>query len=320
MRNLIKKILRESEDNTWDWVRDIEVKTHLTPAQIYNRYEVFPVEVVGPHIASQFRDIEYRGGKLYFITDGWCDLVRLFEDNSGGYNYMNRYLAKAIFCDDDYWEPYSASDLIGREWKSTVWDLATDDPKALEYIKNYIRKNYIGEELNDGEPFREDMLLDDNLLGDLIDDESIFWDLKSDLGWSYASSYNNAVSNSIYETATDAIIDLLGKPTWEGDNLVFECTDLILDTAKELISSCLSDHRRYYDPEKHKEEDQTDEEAFEAYAEECIDKPFDHFSWFVDVFVDFLEENDDELTPRYDDYATNSEMKEYFLEDLYGRI
>jgi hypothetical protein len=315
------KTLNESEEDDWGWAKEIEVKTDLTPAQIYNRYQTFPIEIVGPYIAGQFRDVEYRGGKLYFITDGWCDLVRLFEDNSGGYNYMNRYLAKNIFCDDDYWEPYSASDLIGREWKSTVWDLVTDDLKALEYIKKYIREGgFIEGELENGEPFREDMLLDDDLIGDLINEDEMFDDLKRELGWAYASSYNNAVSNGIYNTATDSIIDLLGKPTWEASNLVFECTDLILNTVENLISSCWSDNRKYYDPERHKEEDQTDEEAFEEFAEECVDKPFDQHSWFVDLYVEHLEENDDELNPRFDDYATNSEMKEYFLEDLYGRI
>jgi hypothetical protein len=313
--------LNESEEDDWGWAKEIEVKTDLTPAQIYNRYQTFPIEIVGPYIAGQFRDVEYRGGKLYFITDGWCDLVRLFEDNSGGYNYMNRYLAKNIFCDDDYWEPYSASDLIGREWKSTVWDLVTDDLKALEYIKKYIREGgFIEGELENGEPFREDMLLDDDLIGDLINEDEMFDDLKRELGWAYASSYNNAVSNGIYNTATDSIIDLLGKPTWEASNLVFESTDLILNTVENLISSCWSDNRKYYDPERHKEEDQTDEEAFEEFAEECVDKPFDHHSWFVDLYVEHLEENDDELNPRFEDYATNSEMKEYFLEDLYGRI
>ena len=164
------------------------------------------------------------------------------------------------------------------------------------------------------------MLLDDDLIGDLINDDEMFDDLKRELGWAYASSYNNAVSNSIYNTATDSIIDLLGKPTWEASNLVFECTDLILNTVENLISSCWSDNRKYYDPEKHKEEDQTDEEAFEDFAEECVDKPFDQTSWFVDLYVEHLEENDEELSPHYSDYATNSEMKEYFLEDLYSRI
>lgn len=313
--------INESEDDTWGWVRDVEIKSDLTPAQILYRYGSFPVEVVGPYIAGQFRDIEYRNGRLFFITDGWCDFVEMFEDNGGGYNYMNSYLAKAVLCGDDYWEPYSSIDLIGREWVSNVWDLVTDEPKALEYVKNYIREgDYIGQELEDGEIFTEDMLLDDDLMGTLIDNEEVFDDLKRELGWTYASSYNNAVSNSIYNTATDSIIDLFGEPTWEGEKLVFDATDLILSTIEKKISDCWDDNKRYYDPERHKEEDQTDEEGFETFAEECIDKPFDDTSWFLNLYSEFLKENGNELGPHYDDYVTNSEMKEYFLDDLQGRI
>ena len=315
------KTINESDDDTWNWVKGIEIKSDLTPAQILYRYGSFPVEVVGPYIAGQFWDIEYRNGRLFFIADGWCDFVEMFEDNGRGYNYMNSYLAKAVLCDDDYWEPYSSSDLIGREWVSNVWDLVTDEPKALEYVKNYIREgDYIGQELEDGEIFTEDMLLDDDLMGTLIDNEEVFDDLKRELGWTYASSYNNAVSNSIYNTATDSIIDLFGEPTWEGEKLVFDATDLILSTIEKKISDCWDDNKNYYDPERHKEEDQTDEEGFETFAEECVDKPFDNYSWFINLYSEFLKENGDELGPHFGDYATNSEMKEYFLDDLQGRI
>lgn len=336
--------LNESEEDEWGWARDIEIKTDLTPAQIYYRYEVFPVEVVGPYIAGQFRDIEYRGGKLYFITDGWCDFVNMFEDSSGGSYHMNRYLAKAILCDDDYWEPYSASDLIGRDWKGNVWDVVTDIPKALEHVKEYIKKHYVvpvgynpnqldmfdepSKELDvfeiDGRvldtEFFDEIIQDNDYLGDLIDGEEIFEELKRELGWAYAGSYNSAVTNNIYESATDAIIDLFGKPTWEGDKLVFESTDLILNMIESEISNCWSFHKRYYDPERHKEEDQTDEEGFETFSEECIDKPFDNHSWFLNLYSEFLNENGEELSPSYDDYPSNSEIKEYFLDDLYGRI
>jgi hypothetical protein len=315
--------LNESEEDDWGWAKEIEVKTDLTPAQIYNRYQTFPIEIVGPYIAGQFIDIEYRSGKLYFIAGDWCDLIRLFEDNDGGYSYMNRYLAKAVFCDEDYWEPYSASDLIGREWKSNVWDLVTDDQKALEYIKKYIRKGgFIDGELENGEPFREDMLLDDDLMGDLINEDEMFDDLKMELGWAYASSYNNAVSSGIYTTAVDSIKDLLGQPIWENNNLVFESTDLILDVIKNKISGCWDSCKKYYDPERHYDTtEHADEiEAFESFCEECIDEPFGHWSYFNDFYADVLDEENEDLSPHYSDYATNSDMKEYFLEDLYSRI
>lgn len=340
------QIVKESEEDEWGWAKEIEIKSDLTPAQIYNKYEVFPVEVVGPYIAGQFRDIEYRNGKLYFITDGWCDFVEMFEDSSGSGYYINQYLAKAILCGDDYWEPYSASDLIGRVWKSSVWDVVTDIPQALEHVKKYIKKHYVVPvgysydpnqlELFD-EPskkldvfeidgrvldteFFDEIIQDNNYLGDLIDDEEIFEELKRELGWAYAGSYNSAVSNNIYESVTDTIIDLFGKPTWEGDKLVFESTSLILDMIESEISNCWSWFKKYYDPERHKGEDQTDEEAFSEFADECIDKPFDNHSWFLNLYSEFLREHNEELSPRYDEYASNSEIKEYFLDELYGRI
>ena len=343
---LSPKTINESEEDTWNWVKDIEIKSDLTPAQILYRYGSFPVEVVGPYIAGQFRDIEYRGGKLYFITDGWCDFVEMFEDSSGSGYYINQYLAKSILCGDDYWEPYSASDLIGREWKSTVWDVVTDIPQALEHVKKYIKKHYVVPvgysydpnqlELFD-EPskkldvfeidgrvldteFFDEIIQNNDYLGDLIDDEEIFEELKRELGWAYAGSYNTAVTDNIYESVTDSIIDLFGKPIWEGEKLVFDATDLILSTIEKKISDCWDDNKNYYDPERHKEEDQTDEEGFETFAEECIDKPFDDTSWFLNLYSEFLKENGNELSPRYDDYVTNSEMKEYFLDDLQGRI
>ena len=337
--------LNESEEDGFGWVRDLEIESDLTPAQILLRYESFPVEVVGPYIAGQFKDVEYRGGKLYFIADGWCDFVNLFDDNSGGYNRVNRYLAKNVLCDDDYWEPYSASDLIGREWKSNVWDLVTENGEAVNLVLDHIKEHYvvpedynpkqldifgelpkereiyeIGGRVLDTQFFNE-ISQDLNYLGDLIDDEDIFEELKRELGWAYANSYNAAVTNDIYNSTTDSIVDLFGSNyQWENGDLVFEATDLILSTIEEIISDCWSDNRRYYDPERHKEDDQTDEEGFEIFAEECIDKPFDNYSWFLNVYEERLRDYGGELNPSFSDYATSSEMKEYFLEDLQGRI
>jgi len=339
------KTINESEDDGFGWIRDLEIEPDLTPAQILLRYESFPVEVVGPYIAGQFRDVEYRNGKLYFIADGWCDFVNLFDDNSDDNSRVNRYLAKNVLCDGDYWEPYSASDLIGREWKSNVWDLVTENGEAVNLVLDHIKEHYvvpedynpkqldifgelpkereiyeIGGRVLDTQFFNE-ISQDLNYLGDLIDDEDIFEELKRELGWAYANSYNAAVTNDIYKSTTDSIVDLFGSSyQWENGDLVFEATDLILSTIEEIISDCWSDNRRYYDPERHKEDDQTDEEGFETFAEECIDKPFDNYSWFLNVYEERLSDYGEELNPSFSDYATNSEMKEYFLEDLQGRI
>jgi hypothetical protein len=328
---LSPKTMNESEDDTWNWVKDIEIKSDLTPAQIYNRYETFPVEVVGPYIAGQFSDVIYEGGRLYLEVGEWCDFVDLFEDRDSGYGYMGRYLAKAVLCDGDYWEPYSSSDLVN-DWVDDVWDLVTDDPKLLEYIKKHIKENgFIGQPLDSEEILTEEMLNDNNLLGNLIDEEDMFHDLKMELKWAYGSAYNQAASNNVYEAATDAVIDIFGKGEWVQKKnrrgvdvhvFKFDATDVILESLSNEISDCWTACRGYFDLSRHYDsaEHESEEQAFEEYCEECIDKPFDNWGSFIDFYSRYLYDRDDELYPRYDEYPDNSDLKEYFREDVYSRI
>ena len=359
MNNLIKKIIKEEinnfevedlddnssvdsdsyeetplneseEDDDWDWAKEIEIETDLTPAQIYNRYDAFPLEVVGPYIAGQFNDVVYEGGKLYVEADGWFDFVDLFEDRASNYGYMGRYLARAVLSDDDFWEPYDPSDLVS-DWVDDVWDLVTDDGVLLEYVKKHIREgSYIGESLYSGEELTEEMLEDISLLGELINDEEMFHDLKIELKWSYGSAYNQVASNNVYEAATDAVIDIFGKGEWiqKKDSrgydvhlLKFDATDVILESVSNEISDCWGGCRKYYDPERHydSEEHESEEQAFEEFCEECVDKPFE-WGGFLPFYSRYLEERGDELNPRYDEWPDSEDLKEYFREDVYNRI
>jgi hypothetical protein len=325
------KTLNESEDDDWGWAKEIEIETDLTPAQIYNRYDAFPLEVVGPYIAGQFNDVVYEGGKLYLEVDGWFEFVDLFEDRESGYGYMGRYLARAVLSDDDFWEPYDPSDLVS-DWVDDVWDLVTDDEVLLEYVKKHIREgSYIGESLYSGEELTEEMLDDISLLGELINDEEMFHDLKIELKWAYGSAYNQAASNNVYEAATDAVIDIFGKGEWiqkknsrgyDVHLIKFDATDVILESVSNEISDCWSGCRKYYDPERHydSEEHESEEQAFEEFCEECVDKPFDNWSYFLAFYSSYLEERDDELNPRYDEWPDSEDLKEYFREDVYNRI
>ena len=325
------KNLNESEEDDWEWAKEIEIKTDLTPAQIYNRYEMFPVEVVGPYIAGQFSDVTYEGGRLILETDGWCDFVDLFEDKDSNYGWMGRGLARAVLCDDDYWEPYSSSDLV-QNWIDDVWDLVTDDQELLDYIKKHIIEGgFIGELLYSEEELREDMLQDDDLLGELINEDDMFHDLKMELKWAYGSAYNMAASNNVHVAANDAIIDIFGKGEWiqkqnrRGDTIhifKFDATDIILESIANEIGDCWYHCRKWYDPEKHydPEEHENEEQSFEEYCEECIDKPFDDWGSFLGFYSRYLEDRDGEISARFDEYPDNSDLKEYFREDVYGRI
>jgi hypothetical protein len=243
---------------------------------------------------------------------------------------MGRYLARAVLSDDDFWEPYNPSDLVS-DWVDDVWDLVTDDGVLLEYVKKHIREgSYIGESLYSGEELTEEMLEDISLLGELINDEEMFHDLKMELKWSYGSAYNQVASNNVYEAATDAIIDIFGKGEWiqkknrrgyDVHLLKFDATDTILEVVSNEISDCWGGCRKYYDPERHydSEEHESEEQAFEEFCEECVDKPFE-WGAFLPFYSRYLEERGDELNPRYDEWPSSEDLKEYFREDVYNRI
>jgi len=332
MRNLIKKILRESDD--FGWIRDVEVNTDLTPAQIKMRYEVFPLEVVGPNMPG-FRDIHWEGGKLMLYVDHWEDFAELFVDNdSSQYGYITKWLAEKVLAEDDYWEPYS--DVV-YDWMDQVWDMVTDNEELLNYIKEYIRKNdFIGQELEyDEDPdvggFREDMLLDDDLLGELIKDEDIFDDLKTELTWAYENAYNVAARDNIWKAVYGEIKDLFGEGEWTSfENgigqtrhmLKFDVTDLLMETVEKEIDNCIEGCKRYFDPERHydEEEHENEAEAFDEFCTECHDYPFTEYGDFISFYRNYLYEWDELLNPRFDEYPDDKDVAGYFVEDVYSRI
>ena len=334
MRNLIKKILKEELEDAFGWIRDIEVDTDLTPAQIKMKYDAFPLEVVGPNMPG-FRDIHWEGGKLMLYINHWEDLAELFEDNdSSRYGYITKWLAEKVLAEDDYWEPYD--DVIS-DWQNDVWDLVTDNKELLDYIKKYIKKgDFIGQELEyDEDPdmggFREDMLLDDSLLGELIETEPMFEDLKRELSWAYENSYNNAARDNVWKAAYGALDDILGKGEWTSfENrrghtehmLKFDVTDLVMSSVEDDIDYCLDGCKRYFDPERHfdEEEHESEAEAFEAFCEECHDYPFTEWGDFVSFYKNYLDERNDLLNPSFSEWPDSDEVAEFFVEDVYGRI
>jgi hypothetical protein len=336
MVNLIpmeSKKINESDDGL-DWIRDIEVETDLTPAEIKIKYDTFPLELVGPNMSS-FSDIHWEGGKLMLYINHWEDLSELFEDNdSSQYGYINKFLAEKVLAEDDYWEPYH--DVIG-DWRNDVWDLVTDDKKLLDYIKDYIRENdFIGQELESEEDpnemgFREDMLLDDNLLGELIEAEPMFEDLKRELSWSYESAYNYAARDNVWKAAYEALEGILGKGEWTSfenrrghteHNLKFDVTYLVMNSVEESIEMCIDDCKRWFKPEVHYDVDEhsSESEAFEEFCEECTDWPFTEWGDFVSFYANHLNETNDMLNPRFNEWPNSDDIAEFFVEDVYGRI
>jgi hypothetical protein len=328
------KLIRESNDFDWsddgfDWAREIEVQTDLTPAQIYSRYGVLPLEVVGHYIAGQFNDIYYEGGQLILRTGDWSDFYVLFRDTDSSYGRIGQGLAKLVLAEDDYWEPYY--DVV-QNWLDDVWDLVTEDSELVEYIKKHIKKGgYIGEPVYSEEKLTEEMLDDISLLGELINDEEMFHDLKMELDRAYENSYNTAARDNIWKAVYEAIKDEFGNSQWittknsrgfDVNLLEFNVTKPLLRSVSYDIEDCLDYCKRYFDEEKHydPEEHNSVEESFEGYCEECMDKPFTDWGDFVNFYGYYLDQTNEPLYPSYDEWPSNSEIKEYFKDDVYSRF
>ena len=331
IKGLVNESLNESDD--LEWIRDVEVDTDLTPAQIKMRYEVFPLDVVGPNMPG-FSDIHWEGGKLMLYVNHWEDFAELFVDNdSSQYGYITKWLAEKVLAEDDYWEPYY--DVV-HNWMDQVWDMVTDNEKLLNYIKKYIKEgDFIGQELEydedpDAEGFREDMLLDDDLLGELIKDEDIFDDLKRELTWAYESAYNVAARDNVWKAAYGSLKDIFGEGEWTSfENgrgqtrhmLKFDVTDLVMETVEKEIDNCLEGCKRYFDPERHvDDEHESEAEAFEEFCDECHDFPFTEYGDFISFYRNYLYEWDDLLNPSFSEWPDDKDVAEYFAEDVYGRI
>lgn len=324
-----------TESNDLQWLKDIEVDANLTPAQILMRFDEFPLSVIGPSLGA-FLDLHWDGNKIILSVGDREELAELFVDNdSSQYGYVTKWLAEKVLAEDDWWEPYS--DVV-YDWMNQVWDAVTSNKELLNYIKEYIRENdFIGQELEyDEDPdmggFREDMLLDDDLLGELIKDEDIFEDLKGELTWAYTSAYNIAAQDNIYKAIYSELDDVFGKSEWKSIDtgsgtkhfLQFDVTNIVMETLLEELEDCIGGCKRYFDPdnERHFNPDEhgSELEAFEEYCEECRDYPFTDYAHFLSFYRDYLDERDELFNPRFDEYPDDSKVYPYFVDDVYGRI
>ena len=340
MRNLIKKILRESED--LQWIKDVEMESHLSPSQILHRYDTFPSKVVGPMIEDDgFSDISYEGGKYILKVDSWFDFSDLFLDVHSDYNSIGRDLAKRILSDEDYWEPYASHDLV-YDWSDQVWSMVTGDKELYNYVVKWIGDNLVGDEMHfdrkETTLTKENVLewsADSDVLGQEIDEWDVFEDLKLNLTWAYGSAYNTAARDNIYNSVIGVIRDDFGKGEWESKTfningedktrhqLRFDVTDLLEESVTEYISDCWSNCRRWWDPkEQHSGylEDQSEEEGFEEYCDECRDTPFNEYSTFLYFYKEYLDDTDGLYYPSYDEYPDDEPLTKYFIEDVYARI
>jgi hypothetical protein len=343
MRNLIKKILKE-ESKSFDWIEDIDDNKALerfdyieTAAEVFSGKEVEydmagdvedyrelsneeiedKRELLEWYLANNyFSDIEVRGGKYYMTMENWSGFIDMFEDCRGGYNYICRYLAKAVLVEDDYWEPYYD---ITRDWYDEVWKLVNKE--TYDEIIKHIQEKYIGDSQSgnmtitiDGEEveFTQELLDswvgDSDVLGKYIEDVPEFEDIKTSLEHSYESAYNISARDNVWKAAKGAITDIFGESEWESyevqkmggkvtrHQLLFDVTDIFWEV--------ISVH-------------------FEDYCDLDYDRDCDfEYSDFSDLCRFFMEEElwHEELNPRFDEYPNDDEIYMYFNDEASERL
>lgn len=345
--NIVKNKMNESTD--FDWIKEIEPETDLELGQLWLRTDGFTSledTFLGNEIAKSLNDVEHMGGgKLRLRLDGYCKLKNLFKDDSGGYSYVNQFLAEKILCEDisEYWEPYYN---IVHDWGYEVWDLVEDNQEIYDYIVDHIIKDggYEGEELHtsndfddpEHEGFRLDMLKDKSLMGELIENDDLFYELKTELTWSYEEAYNVGAKKNIWRATMESIEDLLGgKGEWfsyevkdvhDGrkkivQDLVFETSE-IYNYISDYFESCFDGCKSWFNSDDYEygdgeDEYESEERAFEDFCEECWELQYSDYIYFL---ADYLYENDEELNPSFDEYPSDEDIKKYFFESLTARI
>ena len=330
LNNLIRKILKESEENELEWFEEIEPMEDLEPGVAFLKLgfkDEYVRNYVAPRMVDEFFDLDYKDGKITLTTKNYCDFTDIFyKGNTDG--YISNYLAQKILCEeDDWWEPYS--DVV-QSWKGEVWDAVIDIPSLSTYVVEYVKKHYLGEEVEDKtnigtydeKPLDEGYLnwLSQNLddLGDLIDDESVLNDLKVELRHAYEDAFNTAARDEIYIATMNTINDDFGIGEWASmvidgktkHELKFDVTKLFWKMTSNWFDNCWNNCG--YDPITYGQEE--DEECY--YCHHITD-----WGSFISFYRDELYESSAGLhSPRYNSYPNNKKVLKYFEESVYNRM
>lgn len=350
MRNLIRKILKESEDE-FDWVDDLTPTNYnLSPGIVYYKFSVNEntKDFIARDICSELNDVEYVNNRIILDVTSHCDFTDLFyEDRRGSDGYISRYLAEKILCEDDneWWEPYHSSDLVQRrDWKRVIWDdMVLPHKDLVDEILKTIKENYVSQtDYNPNQldifgelPAKQNVItvngkilnteyfnyLTNNLdeLGDLIDDEQDFEDIKHQLVWAYGDAYNTAAKDNIYTAAIGAIDRYFGEGTrgskevqkYSGvvtkEVIRYDITNLFFKTVFEFFDNCYGGAKDIEDLE----------EMDESYPECRISS--EHSS-FLSFLKNSLNESDEQFQPRYYEHPDDDDVEKYFVESVIDRI
>ena len=234
---------------------------------------------------TEFGDIEVEGERIYLYVDNYEELKVLFKEDD---------VAESILKSDNLEMFDVVPDFI-----NDIWDNL--DNKSLDSIKEHILKNYVDQELENGDILTEEMINTftlDKEFGELINEDSLFDDLKWELKNSYRNAYNTAAESELFESVHKELINLFGsEPTW----LSTKVNDKTVEKLKIDITSIF-------------------QSTIVDYVEEFEELPTDSYSYFLEVLENLLSNKDDQLRIRnidnfYPDYRNvNKYLNEYILD------
>jgi len=351
LKNLIRKILKENLDQDgleWaDSLDDNDIDFELSPGLVYYKFGLTDAakNFILKTTAKGFRDIRVEGTKVILAINDYYDLTKLFyEGNTQG--YVNRYLAESFLSDDDYWLDYSYHDITyGKSWQEVIWELVENDEKVVKAILEHIKGKYvvpsnynpnqldifgelpkkmkivkIGDRVLDTEFFNE-LSQNVELLGELIDEEDVFEDLKNELKWAYVDAYNTAAKDQIWMAIKDELTSIFGESTWSRDYLKFEITKTFWSVLDTYFSSCWESCLSYSSSASDARVDQENYEELQDECPDCLDPSGDYD--FVDLYRHILYElsnTNDLLNPRYQEWPDDEDIEKYFSESVLDRI
>ena len=353
MKNIIQQIIKEysinikpiKESDDFEWLEEFDIESmKLSPGLIYYKFgdNESVRDYVAENVCDSFDDLTYEGGKIYLTVDSWCDFLDLFEDYRGGGDVVTRYIAKKMLCDDDgdYWEYYDEP-ILYRDWKDYIWDdIILKNENLTEFILNYIKTKYVvpidynpkqldifGElpkkryifKINgrvlDNEYFEE--LKDDlDLLGNIIDEEDDFSDLKNETFNCYTNAYNQVIRDNIWNSIKNAIEQDFGQHKFvtTTESFSFNITNLFWQIILPYYKDSFSHNIKGRGMETKEEMEELDE-----YCPECGDISYE-YSTFLSFIERIFHDNNDSYNPRFNDYASADDIMEYFIDDIQSRI
>ena len=356
MKNLIKRILKENEENMdLGWVQDIidTRKLNIPPGHLwyYANYGSAKNSTLKKNIiyqlASEFRDIEIKDTQIILKINSFCDFKHCFtgSDNSVQYGRVNSWLVEKIFCEeDDWWEPYH--DTYGK-WLTDIWEeMVLPDKKLYDHIIKHIKEIYVTPDSYNPKqldiygnlPKKRDIYYVQDLMSGgkdrILDDEYFEWlknnpkalgelidddDNLIDLKRDLAFAYDDAYNGVARDNIYSSIKEEITDIFGEGN---WESENDDRGRTRQFLKFDITDIfkttvNNYFEYCFEWCLRGRELEDPEEYCDSCAE--FEHYA-FIELYAQQLDNSDQLWSPRFDEYPSRKEVFPYFSDSVYDRI